>query len=86
MGDKNVIRPPGVPGAHEPRMYPRSGYFLVINISILGLSCFCIVNSSLLTKRKKKLEMDLFGHISTSSNFDIKAKHVSHSFHDNFSV
>jgi len=24
---------PGVPGAPEPRMYPRSGYFLVLNNS-----------------------------------------------------
>jgi hypothetical protein len=25
---------PGIPGAPEPRMYPRSGYFLVRNILI----------------------------------------------------
>ena len=29
---------PGVPGAPEPRMYPRSGYFLVLNNSKITAS------------------------------------------------
>ena len=27
------------PGAPEPRMYPRSGYFLVLNIRIVSKNC-----------------------------------------------
>ena len=29
---------PGVPGAPEPRMYPRSGYFLVTYVSVATLA------------------------------------------------
>ena len=38
---------PGVPGAPEPRMYPRSGYFLVITIIIASP---CIIEIGKLQK------------------------------------
>ena len=34
---------PGVPGAPEPRMYPRSGYFLVTTNSIAPVTFRCVL-------------------------------------------
>ena len=42
---------PGVPGAPEPRMYPRSGYFLVIEKIIITVIIIVIIIIIMITRK-----------------------------------